>query len=240
MKRDWYAVISAVLLVCLTVSAWSAPAVIYARVACPQAAGSTLYLSFENNKMRTAASPAALATAAPQRAKNGSIDSQGNDQFFQWYEFAPIDLPAIPGADKATAAFSYNRSRYRPSPKAALEDYTGVHGTVTLTRKDSQGVTWGYVLNVAGDAGRTKLGRDAEHPLAMSVPALSSAKLTFDIVTKVEGREARIGMQAKAGKIDVANILKEGKGAPATLEVTDREGKVVKSENGDPTKFGFT
>jgi hypothetical protein len=233
--------VGAVALLSQAVPAVGAPPVAYARISFPQEKNAVVYLSFSNNRMRAASSIEGLKSAESVRATGGNLERVSRREYVQWYEFPEAALPVtISGYSKVTCNLSYHRSGARAGDSSrARGESVYIYGRVTLSRKDKSGDTWGYSLNLNGDE-REGAKHDADNPYRLTVPALASDRMTFDIVTQVELREAKIGMQVKSGKTDVYTVVKNGKGAAVKLEVLDKDRKVVKSETGDPVKFGFT
>ncbi len=197
-----------------------------------------IYLRFTNNRLRVGRTLETLDAATPTRAKSGDIDAGGGFDFFQYYDFPEVSLP-VSASGVETVTGEFNSTRYRSAPSRAgrkVREYLGVSGQVTLTKREGAALM-GYVLQVGtGDS----TSASPTKPLELKVPRLATDQLTFEVVTAVEGREARLGVQAKAGKQDLYNVIRDGKGIPAKLEVRDKTGRQVVSESGDLIKFGFT
>ncbi len=217
---------------------WAAPTPLMARVSFAQDSHAFAYLRFDNNRLRVARTLGTLDSAKPVRSKSGDISDMGGDAFYQFYDFPEVSLPiSVKGLEKVTGEFHYSRSRSTPGrSKRPARNYTNVGGHVTLARHEGA-ATWGYVVSV-NDVDRP--GATAKDRLELKVPDVGNGDLTFEVVTKVEGRKARLGIQAKAGNQDLYTITKNGKGIPVKLEVLDKDHRVVVSEQGDPVKFGFT
>ncbi|MFB3881511.1 MAG: hypothetical protein ACE149_09610 [Armatimonadota bacterium] len=233
--------VSVAALLAQAVPATAAPPVAYARISFAQDKNAVVYLSFSNNRMRAASTIEGLKAAQPVRAASGNLERIGRREYMQWYEFPETALPVtLSGYSNVTCNLNYHRSGTRAGESSrGRGESIYIYGRVTLSRKGRSGDTWGYSLNLNGEE-RQSGKYDADHPFRLTVPALATEPLTFEITAQVEQRDARIGMQVKSGKTDIYTVLKDGKGAPVTLEVLDKDRKVVKSETGDPVKFGFT
>jgi len=247
MRHAYLAGVVAVLTIAACVPSRAAPPVTYVRLTCSPGAEGIVYLRLENNKLQLARTAADVEKASVIRAKDAKVESQGKDNAFQNYVFPNVALPvSLPGITKVTADFTYNRSRYKQPRQTKVQEYVGVNGDVVLVVRDSKGTEWGYVFSVYSGSGGDATGRggqpsgDAQHPFVATVPKLDLSKLSFDITPQVEGRNARIGMKIKSGSAELNNVLKGGKSTPVTLEVLDKNGRAVKTEKGDPKKFGFT
>ncbi|MGD0112076.1 MAG: hypothetical protein ABSD48_09435 [Armatimonadota bacterium] len=199
------------------------------------------YLSVQNNLVRVAKTAAGLETAKPTKAKSAQLQDTGRARAYQqFYEFPDTDVPvSASGIEKASVKLSIYRTRYIQRTSASSPENMGVYGDVSVSRRDASGNTWTYVCHVNANE-RSLSSNSAQHPLLLTVTGADPKHLKVDVTTKMEGRKARIGMQAKADGIDIYNVLKNGKNAPVKLEVTGKDGKHVVSETGDPVKFGFT
>ena len=239
MKQWWVCVAAVVLLLAFGASVWAAPAVTYVRMMCP-ADKSTVFLSFENNKMKVAKNTAGLASATAIKASDGKLEDHGSGQYYQWYTFTNVDLPMSMSGLSVKCNLTYSRSRYKEARRGNTRDFTSVSGDVTLTQKDANGVVWGYGISAFAQDDSGKNGQDAQHPLDISVPKIDPAKLTTSITTQANKREVQIGLKVKSGNTELSKVTKNGKNAPVTLDITDKNGKSVKKESGDLEKFGFT
>ena len=198
------------------------------------------YVSIQNNQIRAAETLEDLEAAKPTKAKNARIEDMGGRSYQQFYDFPEVELPvSTPGVTKLVAKLSFYRSRSLQRSAAASRDNTGIFGEVSLSRKDESGSTWTYVYH-PNTYDRSQSKNSPERPLLLKVSGADPGSLKFEITTKMEGRKARIGMQAKADGVDIYNVQKNGKNAPAKLEVRNKDGKTIVSEAGDPVKFGFT
>jgi hypothetical protein len=199
------------------------------------------YMSVQNNQLRAAETAAGLETAQLTKAKSAQLQDTGRARAFQqFYEFPDTDVPvSTSGIEKATVKLSIYRTRYAQGSGGSSPENMGVYGDVSVSRRDASGNTWTYVFHVNANE-RSLSKNSAQHPLLLTVAGTDPENMKVDVAAKMEGRKARIGMQAKADGIDIYNVLKNGKNAPAKLEVTGKGGKHVVSETGDPVKFGFT
>lgn len=216
------------------------PPILYGRVDFGAGDKSPVWLSFQNNRLRIATSQKGLETATPVRAKTGELNGEGGGSVWQNYQFPEVDLPVkLPGLTGAKGTFTYMRSRLlgKATTRASVGTYMG--GEISLLSREADGTTWGYTTQVYNND-RSSGGDDPKHPAVLRVPRVDPKALTFTITVKMEGRKARIGMQPMSGKQNLENITRNGKATSVTLEVTDKDGKVIVSEKGDPKKFGFT
>ena len=199
------------------------------------------YLSVQNNQLRVAQTAAGLETATPAKAKSAQLQDTGRARAYQqFYEFPETDVPiSAPGITKATVKLSVYRTRYTQRTGGSQQENMGVYGDVSVSRHDASGNTWTYIFH-ANTNERSPAKNSAQHPLLLTVTGAEPTSLRVDVTAKMEGRKAHIGMQVKADGTDIYNVLKNGKNAPAKLEVTNKDGKQTVSEAGDPVKFGFT
>jgi len=218
------------------------PPVIEAAVRLAPAKEPALYLRFRNNKLWMATSPAGLDQATPLRAT--SVEQSREEEMglqYRYYGFPETDLPlSLPGFEKARAAFHSSRQigRRKDAPADAPADQTYLSATFSLSRRDPAGAAWTYTLNssVGSPAGKAP----APQRLELTLPQLDPDGLKLTIETKVEERNARIGLRVKSGDTALDNVLKGKANAPATVEIVDLNGKTIVSEKGDLQKFGFT
>jgi len=199
------------------------------------------YLSIQNNQLRAANTAAELEAAEPTKAKSAQLLETGPARAYrQFYEFPAIDVPvSTPGIEKASVKLSMYRTRHAGRAGRTSPEETVAYGEASVSRRDSSGNTWTYTFNVR-TGGERAAKNSAQAPLLLTVSSADPKDVKLEVTTLLEGRKARIGMQVKADGIDIYNVLKNGKNAPAKLEVTNRDGKHVVSETGDPVKFGFT
>ncbi len=127
--------------------------------------------------------------------------------------------------------FTDRSSRNGSAPRTEAYISAQVH----LTKKDGAGNRWTYVLRSGAAVAAEK--SVVKFP-TFDVPRVDNLQLT--IVTKIENKKAHIALQAKAGGMNIENVLKNGKNAACKLKVVNDYGKVVVAEKGDLSKFGFT
>jgi hypothetical protein len=186
-------------------------------------------------ELRIADSAAGLTTAKPIWAEHRNSQSPRSGELWQSFDFAEMTLPVSPpGTDRTKVSFYFYRSRQREKGKGPLVETASFSGRFTIWRKDGEGKRWTYELTPPVSAGKDSMD--------IQVPDLGH--LSLAVVTKIEGKKARIALQVKGGDpktgIDIENVKKSGKSVACTMEVVDKDGKVVHSARGDLTKFGFT
>ncbi len=234
-------VVAAMALAPAPVLAAARPQVFDAVVRVPPATKPVVYLRFRNNKLWVAPSLAELARVTPLRA-NGANREQDAESGAEdrWYNFPEIDLPAPPNStEQRRVSFYYSRTlgTGRNARAGAPEDRIHAGASLSLSRQDDSGVTWTYSARGTADRATAEA---ATRPLELILPQLDSAGLKLVIETKLEGRNARIGLKVRDGERDLAGVQKNNASAPATLEIVDTSGATIVSEQGDLTKFGFT
>jgi len=204
-----------------------------------------VYVQFTNDTLRCAASIEELATAKPVRAPRSQrfqYDA-GPSEYVRGYQFPETDLPISgKGIARASAALRIFRTyRLQRSARSQPTRSTYVAGEFRIAKQDGTGTVWTYTFSgsVTPESRATTqaMGNPATSPI-MDIPDLDKLKLTIE--TKVEGKKARIGLRLMAGEVWISDLARGGKGAPARLEATNKEGKTVLSEQGDLKKFGFT
>jgi len=234
------AFVTALAVVASAAPAPAAPQPLYAAIVVLPDKIPAAYISIQNNQLRVAQTSADLATAKPTKATNTNIEETGRRSYQQFYDFPEVEVPiSAPGITRAVAKINVYRFRSTARAGADSRDTVGLYGQISLSRRDASGHTWTYVYQV-GQSGESLSKNSLERPMLLKVARAHPESLKLEITTKMEGRKARIGMQAKADGTDIYNVLKDGKNAPAKLEVTNKDGKHVVSETGDPVKFGFT
>lgn len=198
----------------------------------------SVFVRFRNNRMWVAATQAGLDTAQPIRAAQSENSPNGEGGLYRYYGFPETALPvSLEGVSKVSATLSFMVTQALRPGRAGATEVPSVGGRLSIAKRDNQGVTWTYAISASTAGGGRKA---ASEPLTMDVPRIDTNTLTMEIVTKVEGRSGRIGLQVKSGENKIENVLKDGKNAPAKIEVLSKDDKVVISEAGDLQKFGFT
>lgn len=215
----------------------------------------TLYLEFRGDELRIAPTPEGLAEAKPVKAVSMRSYDLGEHGTLVSYQFPELDLPIpVEGASSVKADFRLDRSQPRAgranSPDAVIQPSFFV-ARFRVVKKGAGDATWTYSFHEVASPGAE---RDLHE--GHTVPFPTFGKTTLAIETKIEGREAAIGLRARtedgvqvaraAGtgslvqRVTFLQILKNGKPARASLEVSDSAGKVVHTQKGDLEKFGFT
>jgi len=199
------------------------------------AAKASLYLRFQNKELRMASSRRGLDKAQPVRS--GQLDSQTfpEGEYYLRYSFSKTGLPvAVSGLSKVQGRFDLTRVQTIRDRSGPLQP-SSVSGELFLTTRARSGRTWTYVLSVSAE----RVGSKSE-PLVIKAPKVNPKDLKLEITTKVEGRDARVGLTVKSGGASISNILKNGKNAPARIRIVSAKGETVVNESGDLQKFGFT
>ena len=217
------------------------PQVIEAAVRVLPAKQPSLYLRFRNNKLWMATSQAGLEKATPIRAARVDLNRPEEVGIeYRSYDFPEINLPlSLDGIEKTRAAFYSSREigTGNDAPANTPEDRTRVVAVFRLSRRDSSGAAWTYTLHSTADSDTAKVPAQR---LELVLPQLDPDGLKLEVVTKVEERNARIGLQVKSGDVGIDDLLKGDANAPAAIEIVNRDGRTVVSEKGDLQKFGFT
>jgi hypothetical protein len=241
-RRVWfYGLLIVVAILILPERCGAEPQVIEAAVRVLPAKQPALYLRFRNNRLWMASSKAGLEKATPIRA--AKVDTnQDNDAGIEYrsYEFPEVNLPRSPGgAQNVRAAFYSSRTigKGNAAPANVPEDRTSIAAFFTISRRDKSGVVWSYQLHSMAGSDTTK---SAKQHLELVLPPLDPDRLSLGVVVKVEGLEAKVGLQVKCGDLDLDNVLKDKKNAPAAIQIVNRDGEEVVSAKGDLQKFGFT
>jgi hypothetical protein len=200
-----------------------------------------IYLRFRNNKLWMATSRAGLDKATPIRASRVNVQRpEGMQKECRSCVFPETALPlSLPGIQNVRAQFSSARwiGKDSTAPANTPDDMTYLGATFRLSRRDSSGVTWTYVLHSAADSATAQLpGRRLE----LVMPDLAPNRLRLEVVTQVEGNNASIGLQVKSGMVAIQRVMKGSASALATIAIVDLKGQTVVSEKGDLAKFGFT
>ena len=212
----------------------AAPAVDDFAVRCLPDTQPAAYLRVQGRELRVAATQEGLDSATPVKATRSESFRSGPREMIQVYSCPEITLPPPAPGVTAKARLSYQRTARAGAAAADAGSGAGLGGEFRLTRKDSAGATWTYVVS-AGTRSEAQPGADLP---ALDLP--DPSKLTLSIETQTEGMEAAIGLRVKSGNAAVESILKNGKPVRARIEVLDRAGKSVHAQRGDLEKFGFT
>jgi hypothetical protein len=223
----------------------AAPATYYVHLRFDQDPKASVYLSFQNNRMWVGRTSEEMEASPPLKAKKTQVEGEGVREYYQSYSFPETELPVtLADFTKVRCEFSLHRIRSRSGlfGRGTAHEYNYGYGSVTLVHQDAAGGEWRYVVNQSlfHLEGKDQSGLSKEHPATSQIPRVDLSKLSYRIETKMEGRKARIGLQITAGKAEITAVQKDKKGASIKLEVLDKAGKVVHSQEGDAEKFGFT
>ena len=227
---------SAALLI-MTGPTLAAPPVYHARVRFGGSNKATVYLKFQNNTLWVANSAQGLAAAQPIKATKTQTHNDARDMASQYSAFPETTLPvSIEGLSAVKATFSTYITRYVGRSKTVQRRTDSfVSAQLQVSKKDSSGTVWTYIFSQGTPVTEGQKPADA---LVMTVPAIGELKLAME--TKVEKRNARIGLRLTSNGMQIEDLRKNGKSATAQIEATDRKGAVAISEKGDLKKFGFT
>ncbi len=220
-------------------TASAAPTVWNARMRFASAEQQMLYVQVRSTgELRIAESPETLATTSQVEARDRSDYRQGPDELSQSLTFPEVILPvSLPGVEKVTAVIRFSRRRGRQEGKGPVEDDSRIRARISMSKRDGAGVKWTYLSNVK-TLTTLAAGMAPDEAPIIEMPDLSDLKLS--VVTKIEGRRARIALQAKAGQATVDKVLKGGRHPACTIQVLNTNGRVLHTARGDLEKFGFT
>jgi hypothetical protein len=212
-------------------AALAVPKVWQARIRFLPAEQPALYVQVNSaGEMRMAESAEGLASAKPIWAEARQSYPQRPGELMQYFGFADMTLPvSVEGVEKVKASFSFTRRREHKGPKGPLVETANLSGRFVASRRGRDDKRWTYEFSPKPSA---------KDVMDVQVPDLR--KLGLAVVTKIEGKKARIALQVKAGSSDITDVKKSGKSVACTMEVLDQDGKSVHSAKGDLQKFGFT
>ena len=233
------------LALCVSVAARPAGAVEYGAVAVAGEEKPALYLEFKAKELRMAPTLEGLASAKPIKAAQMDSYEVGPGQVVVWYRFPETDLPiSLKGVSRVRAAITLDRMRQtsaRDTSGGEPRTGSGFGMECRVTKQGAGSADWTYTFYTRGSAG----GENDPSANIATIPVLDDLKLTIE--TKIEGRKARIGLRPMVKGVErvkeeiaLREVLRNGKPARASLEVTDDTGKVVHTQKGDLKKFGFT
>ena len=186
-----------------------------------------VYVQFSKGEMRMATTGAGLTTAKPVKAKHSSSD------YTQFPDVAlPVSAESLPaGFTKVTAELSFDRIPSGAWPfSRARSSY--VFGTLGLCQKDSAGALWTYAMQYNARPDRSLVE-------APEIQVAQLSPLRFEVITKVTRKRVGAGVHVWSGKVEVDDILKNGKPAEAQMRVLDSGGAAVATSKGPLSKFGF-
>ncbi len=249
MMRGQWCALGAFIIVALVISLASTPApaaaVEYGSITIAGDQKPALHLEFRGKELRMAPTLEGLASAQPVKATKVNSYNMGPGQVMASYQFPEVGLPlSMKGVSRIRAVISLDRTVRTLSRNAPREQEpmgSGFGMQCRVTKPGAGGADWTYMFYARGSAG----AQDDTGANTATIPVFDSLKLTIE--TKIEGKKARIGLRAVATgrerikeQIYLQEVQKNGKPAPATLEVADKDGKVVHTQKGDLKKFGFT
>jgi hypothetical protein len=187
-----------------------------------------VYVQFSGGEMRMATTGAGLKTAKPVKAKHSSSD---------YTQFPQVDLPVaadlLPtGFTKVTADLTYQRMTGGGWPFGRASS-SFVFGTLGLSRKDSAGALWTYAMTYTARPDKSLVE-------APEIKVAQLSPLHLEVIAKVARKRLGAGVHVWSGKVEVDDILKNGKPVQAQMRVLDTGGKIVASSKGPLGKFGFS
>jgi hypothetical protein len=215
----------------------AAPMVWNVRLHYPQADQAPLYLQVRDNaELRIADSPAGLDTADPIPARETSQQEMGRDGTYQTMVFPEI-TPALWQNDsqKLSAVIAFTHSRLPRGPRGALVDQDSISADISISTRDTHGVKWLHLFSINA---KVTAGVAPDKTPIVEMPDL--AKLHLQLVVPTEGRLARIGFQVEAGDVAPKKVFRNNRKAACTLQLLDRDGRILHTAKGDLEKFGFT
>jgi hypothetical protein len=223
MKRYWLTVVVAACLAPLAV-AQTDPAYLKIKLSDK----GEVYLQFQKNMLRMAATPEGLATAEPVKAKllRGVRSYLGVP--------LPISKELLPKKfDGAGIHFAQQETR---SGGVFGNKTTTQHavGEVYLTARDAKEVEWSYSFRVDQELSASPTEK---------VPVIAvdvSDGLKADVGVVPEGRILKVGLRVMAGVTEVNQVLHQEKPASVAVTVLDQDGKELESKKGMLSDFGFS
>jgi len=208
-----------------------------------------VYLEFTREQMRLATSREALRTAPWTRVAKVSSVKMDSGESIDSYQFPEVVLPrgaadgsGLAGAEiRVTFALSLRR---QGNAKAETEEEPArsFWCDCRVRKRDESGALWTfgiYADRAVSDRARWDAGNTAWLP--------DTGALRLRLEAKVEGHKAGLGVRVMAAgdprtreMVVVRDLQKDGKSAPASIEVRDTRGKLVHQKAGDLATFGFT
>jgi hypothetical protein len=187
-----------------------------------------VYVQFSGGEMRMATTGAGLKTAKPVKAKRHSSDHS---------EFGEVTLPVpaqgLPaGFTKVTAQLDFDRTSLPSGLFGRGAQRTYVFATLGLCQKDSAGALWTYAMRYSAQPGRSLVE-------APEIKVAQLSPLRLEVIAKVARKRLGAGVHVWSGKVEVDDILKNGKPAEAQMRVLDNRGVAVVAAKGPLAKFGF-
>jgi hypothetical protein len=196
----------------------------------------SFYLKFQGNRLWIADKFEGLSAAKPIVAK-GTQHSGSGQGLYSLYEFPKAVLPAKPGNDSEVSALFRVHIHPGQDPDRPHQQVTQAYisSTFYITKKDSQGTRWTYVFNPGLSLTE---GQGVAQSPGFEIPDIGRIELS--IVTKVQGRQVGIALEAKADGVRIGEVLKNDQEVACQIEVRSESGRTVVSEKGGLDKFGFT
>jgi hypothetical protein len=186
-----------------------------------------VYLHFEGNALRMAASEDKLAEAQPIQATMQRGVPTFNDVVL------PVPQEAIPkdytGAKVRLAIYERRASGVFRGKQTVLLAI----GEVQVTVQDADQVEWGYGFSVYQQLTPTLSERTP------TVSADMSNGLTADLSVQPTARKLAMGVKLRSGMTELADIFCAGKPTSVTVQLTDKDGKEVSTKTGKLADFGF-
>jgi hypothetical protein len=199
---------------------------------------SVVYGLVWNDQLRLSATPEGLARAKPTKA--AEVEKTGFQYGRTLYQYTFPEVTLSPpqyappeGLDRASMALSYAvmRDRRGRTPDGGRG---WVYGLAGVFKQDEQGAEWSYWGWLGSEAG----GQPASAP-GLEIPDLKELRIVVT-AARPEGRKVGVAAQIVSGEFPLEDIKKDGKSVPVSLAISSSDGKLVKSAQGDLSKFGFT
>jgi hypothetical protein len=210
----------------------------FARLRFPGPQAPTVYLRYQDGKLKIARSEKELGTARPQRPVRAKL-YEDEEAGLEWQGTYPgVRVPGPIG--RFTAAYvrpvilravDARPQPGRPDPPACEEDLV-LH--VSFIYRDRSKATWEFVTVDGGPLTRTSAVAKAELT-EMTVP--DPAALRLDTRTFEGEGGLTVTVQARAGTRTLQALRREGRAFPVRLEIANAAGKVVHATSGDLWKF---
>ena len=198
----------------------------------------TLYGLAREDELRFSATPEGLAAVTPIKAAKTDTADLENGGVFHDYTYPEVTLAVPP--DQLPPGFSSLKIRLQhgtirnPPGARGRDELSYVHGQLGLCREDQDGAEWSYWCWVGSETG----SRPRKAPV-IQAPEVTS--LTLKITTDTQKQdEVGIAVQVMAGETALSNVERGDTSAQVHLRVLDSADKVVASEKGPLSEFGFT
>jgi hypothetical protein len=187
----------------------------------------TVYVQYQDAKLRAATSVAELKDARPIHSQ--SLPEGGD---FGTRDFMlPIPPDRLPANDCDIQA-SLDLSHGHIVTSFGTSDYLLIRGHITINRVDAEKTPWQWVISVNAQA-----SEDPDLCDTIVLPAPNHLRLA--VVPKASDGKLAVGVHVQSGD-EIFSIRKANSPAPARMVITDSAGAVVASKDGNQDDFGFS